>query len=716
MLKVNTAISAAPLRILTASLCLGHTITIASQFGTRSEVTSEKGGFRFINLSPGDYTLKAEMPGFKSFQQNNLVVQIGSNIELPIKMEVAALESEITVISNAPVVDTKKTAVGVNISTEYLRELPSARDPWSLIAQLPGTVSGSENVGGASSGTQSGLGDAKGAMSGSSVYNMDGITITDGGGGSPSYYDYESFDQVEVTFAGNDASVQTGGTSINFVTKRGSNKFDFGMHTFYTSRHLQDTNLSQQLKDYGYKGDTIYMIADYGLQLGGPIIRDHLWIWAGGGMQDIRRRTIANLPDEVQIQAMNFKLNGMLGTKTRAEFGWIFDEKVAYGRGASVYRTLESTYLQEGPARQFKLEVEHYFSDNFMVSLKGSAFPSWWALRPIGGWDVQARYDDITGVYRDSYDGSYNGVSSYGARADGNLFFENLLSASHEMKFGIEWRHLPRNYTSTWGGDCQRIFSNGVPYLARVYRERAGEYDNYRYSAYLQDNISLGKLTVNLGARFDRENATVGKSTIDASRVASDFLGAIDYEGIDPGNPTTWGTFSPRLGLTYDLTADKKTILKLSAARLGNTMSADFATHVSPVTLAFAEYKWKDLNGDLFVTKDELVGYPIVGLTQWSNFDPANPTSLKSPNIFADNTISPTVDELVLGLERELFTDISFRITAFARKSYNFIWTRPIGITKDNFLGPVNKTMVYDNVTYNYSYWYLDKSAAFRTH
>jgi hypothetical protein len=687
----------------------GVTVTVYSEFGTKTQITSENGSYRFINLSTGTYELRAELPGFNTYLQRDIVIQIGTNRNIDITMEVAKLAEEVTVIGETPMVDTKRTSVSTNVSTEHLQELPSSRDPWHLLTQLPGTVAGSENVGGSESGMQSGLGGAKGAVSGSGIYNMDGVTITDGSGGSPAYYDFDSFAQVEVSQAGHDASVKTGGTSINFITNRGSNNFQAQFHVYYTAEDLQGDNLTDEVRELGYEGDKINMIADYGLQLGGPIIKDRLWIWAGGGLQDIRKWTINRDPNNVKIQAMNFKLNADITNDLRAEFGWIFDEKAADGRGASIYVTRDSSYLQEGPARQFKLEFQYTLSSNFLLSLKGSAFPSWWALTPIGGLDTQVAHDDVTGRYWDSYYGTHNGVDSYGARADGNLFVEQVLNADHEFSFGVEWRYLPRYYTATYGGDAMRIFSDGVPYQARVYRERDGKYYFERYSAYLQDAVSFGNLTVNLGARFDHEHTWVGKSQIGASQVAPDLLPGIDWEGEDPGDPTTWGTFSPRFGLTYDIFGDSNTILKISAAQYGNTMDDGYANHISAVSMAYAQYYWNDLNGDSLVSQSELVGFPYDGLILYSSFDPFNPTNLDSPNIFADDTSSPKTNELIVGVEQGLGPDFSLRGNLFLRKNFNFYWDRPIGVTNDNYLGPVTGDLTYDGETYSYEYWYLDQ-------
>ncbi|MCJ7586625.1 MAG: carboxypeptidase-like regulatory domain-containing protein [Candidatus Aminicenantes bacterium] len=95
----------------------GVAVTLESPlFAPRSETTFSSGIFRFINVTPGVYTLKCGLQGFKTYLQQNLDLRVGSNFDLKIVMEQAALQEEVTVKAESPVVDTKKTSVGVNVT------------------------------------------------------------------------------------------------------------------------------------------------------------------------------------------------------------------------------------------------------------------------------------------------------------------------------------------------------------------------------------------------------------------------------------------------------------------------------------------------------------------------------------------------------------------------------------------------------------------------
>ncbi len=116
----------------------GVTVTITSQFfAPMTAVTSAEGTFRFLSLPPGrDYSVKLELTGFKTVVQTGIVIEVGANANLTFTMEPGGIEEEVTVTAITPVVDTKKTSVGTNVTQEVLQGLPTARDPYSADGSL----------------------------------------------------------------------------------------------------------------------------------------------------------------------------------------------------------------------------------------------------------------------------------------------------------------------------------------------------------------------------------------------------------------------------------------------------------------------------------------------------------------------------------------------------------------------------------------------------
>jgi hypothetical protein len=243
----------------------GVTVTLESELlAPHSVVTSEGGLFRLINVSPGFYTLKCVLSGFKTYFQKNLDIRVGTNFDLKIVLEMATIEEEVTVKAESPVVDTKKTSTGANVTQAMLQDVPSARDPWVILQQTAGIQVAQENVGGSASGTQS-IYLSRGTTYQSSTWNMDGITITDQAAlASPMYYDFDSFDEMRIVTGGQDASIQTAGVSLNFITRRGDNRFQGMARVFFTSDDLQGENRTEELKELNYVGDRISQLMDYG--------------------------------------------------------------------------------------------------------------------------------------------------------------------------------------------------------------------------------------------------------------------------------------------------------------------------------------------------------------------------------------------------------------------------------------------------------------------
>src|SRR4051812_12356056 len=81
----------------------GVTVTITSTQGTRSVVTDEQGRFIAPFLTPGTYTLRAELQGFKPVEQPNVQVRLGQRAELTLKMEVGGLTETVQVTATTGV-------------------------------------------------------------------------------------------------------------------------------------------------------------------------------------------------------------------------------------------------------------------------------------------------------------------------------------------------------------------------------------------------------------------------------------------------------------------------------------------------------------------------------------------------------------------------------------------------------------------------------------
>jgi hypothetical protein len=683
----------------------------SARFPSRTAVCSEGGVFRFLNLTPGIYKLRCELAGFKPHIRDVIDIRVGTNFDFRVVLTPATLEEQVTVIAESPIVDTKKTGTVTNVTQDMLQKLPSARDPWVMLQQTPGILVDLENVGGSSAGIQSAI-VGRAGMAWNLQWNMDGVPITDMAAyGSPFYYDFDTFEEMTIVTGGQDASVQTGGVSINVVTKRGGNKLQVQARTFFTNDHLQGDNRTPELVDLGYLGDQIDRIMDYGLQVGGPILKDRLWFWLGYGVQDIRRFSIAGYPMSYKIEGINAKLNFRLSDRNRAELAFLDNGKTALGRGASAVRPPETTLDQTGRSPYIKFEDEHTFSPNFLLSLRLSYNDNRFALTPEGGTDTQAGYDLETGMFSGSYGYGDTRRPSFVASLEGNYFKERFLGGNHELKFGVEFRSTPSREVNVWPGGAFKYYMAGEPIFAEVTRGGNWDYGSDRLSVFANDAWTIGRLTLNLGLRLDREDARNYDASVDAGEVAPELLPAVTYPGYDPG--VTFLTLSPRLGFTYDLGGDGKTILRGNVARYGAQQGPWLASALSSSTDAGAAFFWTDLDGDDRVSSDELDGYPADGILYFWGFDPANPANFETLNGVDKDLKADLTDELLFGLEREVFTDFALSGTFILRRNHRIIrdtfYDKATGtiIGQSDYIGPIAGSLTYGDATYDYEYWTL---------
>jgi len=689
----------------------GVTITLECPlYGIRSMMSSPGGIFRFLNLPSGTYSLKCELSGFRTYVEENIFIRVGNNFDFPIILEQATLEEDVTVVATSPIVDTKKTGAAYNVTEVMLQEVPSARDPWVILKQIPGIDVWQENVGGSTSGEQA-LWSGKGATTYfSGNYVMDGVNTTSmhATGITDRYFDFDSFEEIQVVTTGQNPSIKTGGVSINMVTRRGGNKLEFLGRFFFTNDKLQGDNRSQELIDLDYVGNQINQVTDYGFQAGGPLFRDKLWFWLGYGIQDIRLLSIDGYPADTKFESFNAKLNFQLSRKDRGELAFILTDKTQFNRFVGPRRPPEATYdLVGNGAPLVKMEYEHMFSDTFLMALKLAHSWGWFGYDPNGGMDTQNGVERSTGANFGTAQYQRVRRPSYNAQLDANYFLEGFLGGDHELKFGVEYRLTPQWGENIWPGGVRRYFFYGEPFQAVILRTVTDTAKD-RISFYFNDSYSHGRLTFNLGLRLDRENSWANEVDVPENPIAPAIMPAYTHPAIDPG--VVFWTLQPRLGMTYDITGDGKTIFRANIGRysfwppnLGSALATSGGNS--------ATYFWDDLDGNNLVSTEELVGYPYDGLLSYSGYDAFNPTSTETPYEIDPNLKLDLTDELFIGLEREIFKDFSLGSNITIRKNYRNQWwvdfNRETG-QKDNqgdWEGPFQGSITVDGKTYDYEYW-----------
>ena len=274
-------------------------VTVSGIGADRTQFTDATGGFRFLGLDPGGYTVIAELDGFGGIEYPDVVIRLGQNTDVPLTLT-AALEETITVTSESPLLDERQISAGTNVSQVELEKIPTARDPWAVLSQTPGVIVDRVNVGGNESGQQANF-RAAGVSSNQNDFQMDGSEITDmrATGASPTYYDFDQFAEMSFTTGGTDVTKNSSGVQVNLVTKRGTNEFR-GSARFYNtaatgyfggalkaSQPNIDGELHKSNGQTSLAGARVRKIEDFGFEAGGAAIQDRLWFWGSWGQNDI---------------------------------------------------------------------------------------------------------------------------------------------------------------------------------------------------------------------------------------------------------------------------------------------------------------------------------------------------------------------------------------------------------------------------------------------
>src|SRR5256886_378153 len=235
-------------------------------------VTSETGTYQFPRLEIGAYTVKFELTGFKTVVNEGIRVTVGFSAQVNAVMGISTVQETITVTGETPIVDTKEVGTKQTFTNELLQSIPSARDPWVILQQTAGVAMDRENVGGNMSGQQSNY-VSRGGNPTNNKWSLDGVDITDLSAtvSSPTYYDFDMFEEITINTGGVDVTQQTGGVGINLVTQSGSDKFKGSSRFYVTDQKQEANNITDALRAQGASsGNPIQNIKDYGFELGGP--------------------------------------------------------------------------------------------------------------------------------------------------------------------------------------------------------------------------------------------------------------------------------------------------------------------------------------------------------------------------------------------------------------------------------------------------------------
>jgi len=616
----------------------------------RRTVTGAAGIFRFPAVLPGaGYSLKAEKAEHKTATRSGIVVALGGTAEVDLVLEAGKPEETVAVAAPSPMIDRTDLTAGASFGPAELQALPTARDPWVIVQLVPSVLLDRENVGGNESTEQSSFvtrGD--GANGRANAWFVDGIEVSDPVelGRSSVRFDFDALDTIAVTTGGAaDVTQQTGGVAVNMLTRRGGNALAGSARFYFTDHAFQGSNLTEALRNEGVPNtNRIEYLRDFGFNAGGPVVKNRLWLWGAYGVQDIFNYTIFDFQDRTQFSTFSAKLDAEIFRGNRFEALLASSARDKYGANADAAKPegdrQTSRFRLGSPIA--KLQDEQAFGNNLLLSAKLAWTNTGMSATPMIDEDLsdpavfgvaEGTYVPFSAAYGRSWDRSQVARRTKTLTLGATLYRDELLGMAHEIKGGLEFADKSQQAVSGFAQNY-RVFRNFTEPLFDlgeglvvppaewnrfVLNRENRSYDLIsRSSGYLQDTMTKGRFTLQLGLRYDYQQPSTGAVSLSVARSSwtniftedaitnlNTWFPGLSVNAVDPSYE--WSTWSPRIGLSWDLKGDGRTVLKLALSQYGDVLAAG-ANTPEPLGLGGnLNFWWKDLDADSKVDLTEVM-------------------------------------------------------------------------------------------------------------
>jgi hypothetical protein len=642
----------------------GVTVTVETPAGKEVRITDAQGQFSILGLPPGKpLTLRTELEGFWPVEYAKLAVTAGRNTTVEVTMA-AAIYSEPVFSFEEALPDPFQAERGVKILQEELQGIPTSRDLWALPQSAPGVQVDRMNVGGGESGSQP-VQVGPGASGANARWAVDGEVVTDMAalGSSPAYCDFDALEEVEITTGGTDATMAVSGVSVNLVPRRGTNEWR-GSARYWnapsateSSSSFRGTRLAPNEPSALDSSTRVRGIDDFGGEAGGPLVRDHLWLWGWYGDQKISTLATGGFPTSARLPTWGGKLNLQLGAGNGLEVFALQSDASVAGLDASPTRPLETAWNQRrlgssptvASARDTQILNPALYLTGTLVEVNAG-----FHLTPIGGVASTAYLDPDDVWHHGFLDDAATRPQRQGA-LDGTAFFGKEAASNgevnNEVKLGAFHREVTTTSLATWGGAgwiLDAAFLGAPAGRNLLYAARAASLDatNDYTGGYVQDTLSSGRVTATIGIRYDLQQGRNGPSAAPAAPAAPVLLPAYRFPGSAAG--VSWQSLAPRLGISELLGKDLRTLLRASYSRFADQLGAGIVAFANP--LAVPSYYY-------FVTPQTGPGRPTIlepaGLGYSGNVNPAN--GLPIVDNALDRHLSPGLtDEGLFSVERSV--------------------------------------------------------------
>jgi outer membrane receptor for ferrienterochelin and colicin len=543
----------------------GVTVSVASANlqGVRDAVTSETGDYIVTLLPSGVYTVTFELNGFERVQRT---VSLATTQVLPVDatLGAAAFTDTVTVTARSADVLLRTAQVATNFNQDLLAALPTTRDVNAALLMAPSVHATGPN----------GFYSIAGSMSYENLFLVNGVTVNENlRGQAHDLYIEDAIQETTIAAAGISAEYgRFGGGVVNIITKSGGNRFSGSLRDSLANDNWRaltpfaaDTKVDKLLPTYEYT-------------LGGPVLRDRLWFFTAGRLQDSKEgRTLAvtNIPYTFS--------NALRRYEAKTTFSPTASHRIEGAYTRSTEDQNNATFNLQATMDVRSLENRQRSMDLATIGYSGVLSPSLFlearfsarneTLNHIGATATDlidgTLLVDVARGQRRYWSPTFCGVCDPEERDNQNVFVKasyflsNGRAGSHNIVFGYDGfndRRFANNHQSGSDyrllgttsiidaqGSVTPVFLSGstiIQWNPIVVNSRG---TNFRtHSLFVNDNWRVtSRVTANLGLRYDRN---------DGSNSAGDPV----------ANDSAW---SPRIGVVWDPTGSGKWSATASVAR-----------------------------------------------------------------------------------------------------------------------------------------------------
>src|SRR5271169_1575690 len=268
----------------TGAVVHNATVTITDTGTNISSVahTDDKGAYYFTGLRPSTFSVKVQVPGFRTAERTGVVLAVDQEATLNFTLTPAGISEKVEV-TMSPLLDTESATLGTDITNEYVKDLPLLNRSFFGLTFLSGGVTEAAGSGTADNYPTGTNFVSNGQRNATAEIRMDGALISapeQGEGGNSNVYYEPLIDGVqEFKVQNNSFSAEfgnNGGTVVNMVLKSGTNAFH-GTGWYFLQRPQMDArdffNPEPSPKPNSRRDQV-------GFSIGGPIRKNRTFFFA----------------------------------------------------------------------------------------------------------------------------------------------------------------------------------------------------------------------------------------------------------------------------------------------------------------------------------------------------------------------------------------------------------------------------------------------------